>query len=197
MKGIIYCATSPSGKKYYGFALDLKIRQTKHKSSMKSGYSNKFYNAIRKYGWDNIRWEIIEEHSADSKKRLNEILCERETHWIEKDNTFESGYNMTRGGDGVLGLKWNEGSREKLSETQKGRKLSEAHKRNIGKANRGRKLSKESKAKIGRKNRGNKYCLGVERSPETREKIAESKVGENNPMYGKTPWNKGLTKKKK
>lgn len=40
---------------------------------------------------------------------------------------------------------------------------------------------------------GGEGIEGFEHSEETRKKIAETKKGERNPQYGKTPWNKGMT----
>jgi group I intron endonuclease len=188
--GLIYCATLPSGKKYYGFTVDLEDRKRTHKCHANAGTKNKFYNAIRKYGWDSIKWEIIEEHKAESKRDLKNILSEREIFWISESNSYKNGYNMTIGGDGALGLSWSKSSRDKLSKTQEGRTLSENHKKNIGLGRLDHEVSEETKNKIGLKNKGNDYCLGVKRSQETRNLMAISKIGKNNPMYGKSPWNK-------
>ena len=67
------------------------------------------YRAFVKYGIENFKIEQIEECS-------DEELNEREIFWIEYYDTFNSGYNLTIGGDGnrhykkedVLKL-WNEG----------------------------------------------------------------------------------------
>ncbi len=192
ISGLIYCATLPSGKKYYGFTVDLEDRKRTHKCHANAGTKNKFYNAIRKYGWDSIKWEIIEEHKAESKKDLKDILAEREIFWISESNSYKKGYNMTIGGDGVLGLSWSKSSRDKLSKTQEGRTLSENHRKNIGLGGLDHEVSEETKNKIGSKNKGNDYCLGIKRSQETRDLMAISKIGNNNPMYGKSPWNKKI-----
>jgi group I intron endonuclease len=100
-QGVIYCAVSPSGKKYYGFAYNLHRRKYIHKrdSVVKK---NIFYNAIKKYGFDSFIWNVIETYKNDDKEYIKVILRKRERYWIEKDKTFnpEFGYNMTRGGDG-------------------------------------------------------------------------------------------------
>lgn len=100
-QGVIYCAISPSGKKYYGFTYNLHRRKYIHKrdSIVKK---NRFYNAIKKYGFDNFEWNIIETYINEDKKYIKNILCKREIFWINKDKTFlpEFGYNMTFGGDG-------------------------------------------------------------------------------------------------
>lgn len=72
-------------------------------------YNCIFHKAIRKYGKNAFKWEVIEECP-------NNLLSERERYWIDYYNSYKTGYNMTRGGDGVLLYsneeildKWNEG----------------------------------------------------------------------------------------
>lgn len=62
--------------------------------------------------------------------------------------------------------------------------------------------SKEWNEKIGKANKGNSACgrPGQKHSLEQNKKQSERMKGKNNPMYGKTPWNKGMKgqyKKKK
>jgi group I intron endonuclease len=124
IEGIIYCATSPSRKKYYGFtSTDLNTRKYYHIRCFKKGKRTHFYTAFQKYGWENFKWEIIETFSAPSKKELKSLLCEREIFWIEKDKTFikEYGYNMTKGGDGRFGNTHSKKTRSILSEKLTGR----------------------------------------------------------------------------
>lgn len=192
--GIIYCATLPSNKKYYGFTINFENRKRTHKSNVKKGIINKFYNAIRKYGWDSIIWEIIESYESSSKKELKNILSNREIYWIKESQSYTNGYNNTKGGDGVLGLIWKEKSREKLSKSKLGSIQSQETIEKRRQKQIGREQSEETKKKIGVKNKNNKYCLGIKRSNETKEKMKNSKIGKNNPMYGKIPWNKGKTK---
>jgi group I intron endonuclease len=94
-KGIIYCAHCiPTGKKYIGKTLKcLERRKSSHKSAAKYEKRNlKFYNAIKKYGWNSFIWGVIEECDV-------ELLNEQEVFWIDKYNTYYKGYNSTLGGD--------------------------------------------------------------------------------------------------
>ena len=50
------------------------------------------YSAMRKYGIEHFRVELIEETDNPD---------ERETYWIEKKESFLNGYNATLGGDGA------------------------------------------------------------------------------------------------
>ncbi len=52
-------------------------------------------------------------------------------------------------------------------------------------------VSELTRKKIAEKLRGNKNGGGHKVSSENREKMRLSKLGENNPQYGKIPWNKG------
>lgn len=124
MKGIIYCATSPSSKRYYGYSsLTLEERKINHLERVKRGNKCRFFTAIRKYGEENFIWEIIEEHFAENKKDLHEILSLREKFWIQKEKTYlrEYGYNMTLGGDGRLGSEMSEETKKNLISKLTGR----------------------------------------------------------------------------
>ena len=69
--GIIYKANFPNGKCYIGQTKnELNTRIIQHKSDSKYNTTNiPFYNAIKKYGFDNIVWEIIDE--AESPEELD------------------------------------------------------------------------------------------------------------------------------
>lgn len=103
-KGILYKATSPSNKIYYGISTkSLENRKKKHYlNTFKGKFSLPFNNAIRKYGIDNFIWEVIEDYSFDSKQDLISLLYKREIYWIARDETIkkENGYNVSPGGSG-------------------------------------------------------------------------------------------------
>jgi len=103
VKGIVYRATSPSGKVYIGITItSLKERKRTHLRSVKNGSEFPFHNAIRKYRMKNIKWEIIDR--ADTW----EELCALEKKYIEEFDSYSNGYNLTLGGEGTFGLKHNE-----------------------------------------------------------------------------------------
>ena len=59
-KSIIYVATSPSGKQYVGQTVQtIKDRIRDHKKS--SSNCTLLKKAIKKYGFDNLSWKVIEE----------------------------------------------------------------------------------------------------------------------------------------
>lgn len=103
MNGLIYCAISPSNKKYYGFTFNFDYRKNRHlKETIKFLDESHFHRAIRKYEFENFIWEIKETYERKNKKDLLNILHEREIYWIKKDKTYlrKYGYNMTMGGTG-------------------------------------------------------------------------------------------------
>lgn len=114
---IIYQITFPNGKSYIGQTTQsLSRRLSSHKSSYKNKdcriYGVPLYNAMRKYGWDSLEFEIITRVSEDCAN-------EKESHYIEKYGTHikKNGYNCI--------LEQPRGKREVSEETRS--KLSLAH----------------------------------------------------------------------
>ena len=134
--GIIYCATSPNGKKYYGQTVQgLEKRKQRHKRDLLKGINWIFYQALKKYGWENFEWKIIEEYSFEDKEDLLLKLNEREKYWITEDKTYfrEFGYNMTPGGDNYNHIRGpqSEETIEKRRKSNLGKKRSEEAKHNM------------------------------------------------------------------
>lgn len=108
---IIYKVTSPSNKVYVGItSTSLQERKRKHKNLAFKGRKGKFPEAIRKYK-DSLLWEVLE--LVEDWK----TATEKEINYIQQYNSFNSGYNCTLGGDGVLGtVAWNKGKTNIYSE---------------------------------------------------------------------------------
>lgn len=90
----IYCIKNTiNNKMYIGLSKDIKSRISYHKYASKNK-NNHLYLAIRKYGWENFEYSILE--VCEEK-----YLCEREIFYINKYQTFneEYGYNKTFGGE--------------------------------------------------------------------------------------------------
>lgn len=138
----------PNGKRYIGITGKNPLVRWANGRGYKA-HNEHFYNAILKYGWDNIEHRII---ASDISK---ECACEIEKSLIKEyqTNNREFGYNKSTGG-------------ENPSEGIK-RTLSEETKRKISQAQKGRKLSQETilKRSISQ--------TGLKRSFETRKKMAE------------------------
>lgn len=86
---VIYKITSPSGKCYIGRAKDFYVRMRTHKHSAENPYNNGVYSAIRKYGWENMTFEIID--VANNKYEA----IEKELKWILFFDSYRNGYNRT------------------------------------------------------------------------------------------------------
>lgn len=149
----IYKATNTiNGKVYIGFDSKWPNRQKIHKRKYK--YQNqKFYDAIKKYGWNNFAWELIYQ-----SKDFEHCLKTMEPFFIKEYSSYKNGYNMTFGGEGVIGYKHTPEIRKKISFIQTGKKLSTQHKNNISVSNMGKNkkpMSEQQKIKISNKLKGN------------------------------------------
>jgi group I intron endonuclease len=167
--GIIYKATNKiNGKSYIGQTVKPLNKRINNHISEALNEINDFYfhKAIRKYGEENFIWEIIAECNSLEELNIAEIKL------IKKYYTFKNGYNLTKGGEGVLGL--------------------------CGEASPmyGKKHTKEAKKKMSESSMGEKNWMygkygkdcpnfGKIRSEETKKKQSESMKGENHPNYGK------------
>ena len=90
----VYCHTLPNNKKYIGLT-SCKSCSDRWRSGY--GYKNQpyFYNAIKKYGWKNIKHEIIAENlTAKQAQALEQKLIAK----YDTTNT-ERGYNISLGGE--------------------------------------------------------------------------------------------------
>ena len=130
MKGIIYCYTSPSGKKYVGQTRSETKRKSRFKNLNRSYGGEKIDNARKKYGPENFKYEILEKQVFDNKDVCLKWMDDREKYWIKYYNTYKKGYNSSEGG---YSMKSKE-SIEKQRATMKkkyGGKMPEALKRNF------------------------------------------------------------------
>lgn len=154
-------------KVYIGFTSNIENRYKSHKNKSKYG-KNKFYCAIRKYGWNNFKFEVIFQ-----SKDCDYVLKEMENFFIVEYDSCQNGYNQTLGGEGTLGWKCPIEIRKKMSASKQGHipwnkgktnvyseewlknksinnifrtlKKTKKHKENISKALKGRKQSESHK----------------------------------------------------
>lgn len=167
---LIYCYTNIINNYKY-------IRQTcttiKHRahtdgSGYCSGYQPCFEQAIKEFGWNNFKLDILESDIMNI-----DTANAREIYWIAYYHTYIynsecAGYNMTPGGY----------ARGEVSERT--RKLISAHaKTYIGEKNPfyGRHHTEESKKLIGQKSLGRQTFLGKKHSKESIEKMRISQLG--------------------
>jgi len=105
----------PNGKIYIGITSQTDINRRWQNGY---GYRNNvlFYRAIKKYGWNNIRHEILCDGLNKTAAEKMEIKLIRES----KSNNSHYGYNIDNGGN-CTGTH-SEETKRKISEAQKGEK---------------------------------------------------------------------------
>lgn len=147
----IYKITSPTGRIYIGQSTNIINRKSKYKN-FKCKSQPKIYSSIKKYGWEQHQFDIIEECELN-------YLDEIETWWKLFYNSVEDGLNCHYW-DGKGGYK-SEETKAKMSKS------------GIGK----HPMSDENKKKISNINEGHKYNVGRKHSKETNEKRNNSLKG--------------------
>lgn len=93
--GLIYIATNIiNNKQYIGQTKNtLAYRKTTHLNHKHKSKTVLFHNAIKKYGKENFKWDILWQGEES-------LLNEMEIFFIKDKNTLmPNGYNMTIGGN--------------------------------------------------------------------------------------------------
>lgn len=159
--GIIYKATSPSGKIYIGQTIrKLSIRINRHNQDSKDRrYNTKFSRAIRKYGIEKFMWEILYDNI------LIDQLNDLEIKTIAEYDSYNHGYNSNIGGGSNYGFHPTPEQIEKRAKKIRGRKMPKSFCQKVSKALKGIKFGP--------------------RSEETKKRMSECKKGKKNPMFGK------------
>lgn len=96
---LIYKASFPNGKVYIGQTTQtLENRKYQHKrDAIDLNRKSPFFFAIRKYGWENVKWEIIEEGEFTTEELdKKEIYYISFYHSCVKDENC-NGYNVLKG----------------------------------------------------------------------------------------------------
>ena len=159
----VYMHTFPNGKRYVGITCqDVRRRWRKGQ-----GYEGQIvYNAILKYGWKNIRHEILFTNLTKEEAEAKEVALIR----IYETTSHKGGYNIELGGKSVGMM--SEETKRKLSVAHKGKQAGAKH------WHYGKHWDEETKAKI------RQARLGTKQSEEAKQKQKERFSGKNNPMYG-------------
>lgn len=190
----VYVFTSPSNKSYIGITNNIKLRMYGHKNSALKNEKRPFAYAIRKYGLDNFKFEVIE--YVDTWEQAQEL----EKYYIKMMNTkFPNGYNLTGGGEGTYGHECSEETRQKMSKSGKGKHIwtddmkQALSKKKIGIKQTpetiekvrlsliGRKHSQEAKQKMSKSAKGNTHWLGKHHSEETKKLKSLIMTGKKRP----------------
>lgn len=176
---IIYKITNNiTGKSYIGqtqFFLEFRWKQHLCESRI-NRKPNKFRNAIRKYGIECWKFEIIE------VVECFDDLNKKEQYWISFFDAMKCGYNSTSGGEG--GRIISNETKEKIRIGHLGRKS----------PLRGVPRSEETKRKISETKTGrrspstillNKSRTGIPHTKEHNKKISKALLGTKNSFFGR------------
>lgn len=164
---ILYKLDFPNGKSYIGITREtLKRRLDRHITYARNGKKFLISKAIRKYGELGFASKILAIGEFDYIKDL-------EIKAISVYETFGGkGYNMTNGGEGMLGVTPSKDTRNKISMSLLGRELTAEHKANISKSqNIGgvkKSIPEETRLKMSLAKKGKSH------SAETKKKIKDS-----------------------
>lgn len=176
---IVYKHTFPNNKVYIGITC---IGPSNRWRDGKGYYTQLVYRAILKYGWDNIKHEVLFENltKEEAEKKEIELIAEY------KSNQREFGYNVESGGN-VKG-KCSEETRKKMSENFKGSKNPMYGKGFYGTANPmyGKHWSDEQKKAHSQKMKGKlsgskNPMYGKHWDEEHKKKLSENERGSRNP----------------
>lgn len=146
MPALVYKITNQlTNKSYIGWTSQtLDSRWLQHKKLAQKNQDNRpFYNAIRKYGVDCWITEIL----AITEDKT--VAKQKEIEYIQLFESYDHGYNATRGGDGNNDIKMSPESNQARSKALKGRPKN--YDRMAGKTH-----SAETKAKISKAHKGMK-----------------------------------------
>lgn len=168
----VYIHTFPNGKVYIGITARNPIKRWGY-NGQAYRYQPLVYSAILKYGWDNIKHEILLTHLSKEEAEQQEIELIRQYDSTNRNK----GYNIENGGS--ANGKHGKETREKISQALKNYTRSESHCRNISLAKKGRPMSEEQKRKISEGGKGRIL------NDKVKQNISNAKKGNKNPMYSK------------
>ena len=124
----IYKLTAPNGKCYIGQSIELKERLWVYKGNHCKTQRH-LHNAIKKYGWENFKVDILWSTKHPERYRnFNVLLDTLEIAWIRKFDSVAKGYNLQLGGHRGRN---SEETKRLMSEAQKGVKKKLAHVRKL------------------------------------------------------------------
>lgn len=134
----VYKHTAPNGKVYIGIT---SVEPLKRWQGGAGYRHNRYFDAaIKKYGWNNIQHEILENDLSANQAEI------KEQHYISKyrSNNRSYGYNLTSGGE--IGKRHSEETKRLISESKKGKPSSR----------KGEHHTPEAKAKMAESHKGKK-----------------------------------------
>lgn len=163
----VYKHTCPNGKVYIGITCKQAFRRWENGYGYR--HNEYFFRAIEKYGWENIRHEIIFDGLTKEQAEQKEI----ELISIYKSNQREYGYNHSTGGEkGALGCKHS----DEMNDKKRNRMMGESNPM-YGKARTEQEKEKMSENRKGRYSGEAHYFYGHRHSDEMKKIISENRKG--------------------
>lgn len=148
----VYKHTSPSGKVYIGItSTSLNDRWRNGK-----GYNGQvaFKNAIDKYGWENIKHEVL----LEGLSKEDAFEKERELISLYDSTNPKHGYNVSVGGGmGCIGYRHTDEAKERIREKMKKRVFTHEHRKRISESRKGCVISEEQRRQISDTLKGRYY----------------------------------------
>lgn len=174
MTGIIYQHINTFNNKCYigQTSKSLDERWKKHLKEAKRNSNCAFHCAIRKYGAEAFEHKILCEIYRETTEQLKEVLDYYECYYIKYYDSYNHGYNMTTGGDGAMGFKASEETKQKQSKLRQG-ELNPFYGKHHSEETRN-KLSEAAKLRYQGEN--NPF-YGKCHSEETKQKISQANIG--------------------
>ena len=107
-KFVVYEHLFPNGKRYFGITSKRPEARWENGAGYNRIGQSVMYNAIQKYGWNNIKHNILFEGLSfeEAAVKEKELIAKFKTNCTRYGNKY--GYNMTDGGEGTLGHKGGE-----------------------------------------------------------------------------------------
>ena len=171
---VTYKHTTPSGKVYVGITQQKPERRWQNGNGYKD--NEHFYRAILKYGWENIKHEIV----CTGLNKWQAGKVEQSLIKYFDSTNPDKGYNNSVGGEcGALGHTVSAWARREISEATKRALLNPELRQKLSESLKRAWLDPELRRKMSEAHKGKHP------SAETRQKMSEALRGANHPSYGK------------
>lgn len=149
--GVYAIVNLTNGKRYIGSACNLERRLEDHVRKLDGGYHDNRYlqNSWNKYGKSGFELIVLEKCSA-------EFCIDCEQHWIDlyKSYLFVNGYNRSPTAGSILGVRFSEKTKQKMSKRMLGVPMPGWVKEKIRAALKGRRMSAEHRANLWKNRQG-------------------------------------------
>lgn len=164
-RGVLYKLTFPNGKAYIGItSRTANARFKEHCKNAASGRGIAVSRAISKYGRDSVVVETLLVASWDYLLFIEPIAIKR------FGTKGDGGYNLSSGGEGVIGVIPSAETRERLRQANTGKKHSEATIEKMRASSKTAVWSDESRERL-------RHMAGKKLSAETVEKLRQANLG--------------------